>query len=402
MLDSSVQKGIPIAPNVTPAIQRAEYLDDPDVISFASWMRSRLCEPQSFTHSWISPNGGAWSCGSLHDAYLRYRWPENSSARSFDQVSAHLDEVAIRLRRAVEQADRIAFASPARDALDWGRVAGSVGKLDEFWEALPDSLARLSPETANLNDLAGIPMNSSWTKLYHLLLDDFPIYDGRVGAALAYLVRLFLEEAGRSDIPPHLHFGWTDSRKRADGGPHRDPRSAMMRFRQLPTDRTLHARCNVMAAWLLGEVATYDCFGRLPRERQSRALEAALFMVGYELPALGEPLTTTIGVSESWDRSSGRAIPRAGKRSSKSPRRSRYEPLREWLDAQEGSTVTVDFAQLDSLVGGLPQTARRANSYWYGTAAGAPTHTWKRAWEDAGFVVDSFSRSAEWVIFRRM
>lgn len=365
-------------------------------------MRHRLCDPQSFTHSWSSPNGGAWSCGSLYEAYLGYRWPENSSARSFDEVSVQLDEVSRRLRQAVEQSDRDAFESPARDALDWGRVAGSVGKLDEFWDVLPSSLARLAPETANLDDLSGIPMNSRWTKLYHLLLDDFPIYDGRVGAALAYLVRLFLEDVGERDIPASLHFGWTDSRKRADGGPHRDPRSVSMRFRHLPTDRVLHARCNVMAAWLLGEIATYDCFGGLPEDRRLRALEAALFMVGYELPAAGAPFETRGSVSERREHSVPARVQRVGGKNSKNPRESRYAPLREWLDAQEGAKVTADFAQLDRLVGGLPPTARRSTSYWSGSAASAPTHTWKRAWEEAGFTVDSVSRSEEWVIFRRL
>lgn len=262
---------------------RPEYLADPDVVTFAAWMKQRLCEPGSFKHSWTSGRGRAWSCSSLYEAYLSYRWPDNST-RSLDEVSSELDDISSRLRRAVEQGDRDTFDSPARDALAWGRVAGSVGKLDAFWEALPDSLERLAPETANLDDLDGIPMNSSWTKLYHLLLDDFPIYDGRVGAALAYLVRLFLEERGRQDIPIPLHFGWTDSRKRPDGGPHRDPGSPSMQFGQLPRNRKLHPRCNVMAAWLLGELSTFECFGQLPEHARTRALEAALFMVGYELP----------------------------------------------------------------------------------------------------------------------
>ena len=34
-------------------------------------------------------------------------------------------------------------------------------------------------------------MNSGWTKVYALMLDDFPIYDGRVGAAMGYLVRRY-------------------------------------------------------------------------------------------------------------------------------------------------------------------------------------------------------------------
>jgi hypothetical protein len=57
-----------------------------------------------------------------------------------------------------------------------------------------------------------------------------------------------------------------------------------MRFPRLGANPELHARCNVMAAWLLGDLARSECFGELGERRRVRALEAALFMVGYELP----------------------------------------------------------------------------------------------------------------------
>ncbi|MDA1062207.1 MAG: hypothetical protein O2895_04780 [Chloroflexi bacterium] len=80
----------------------------------------------------------------------------------------------------------------------------------------------------------------------------------------------------------------------------------------------------------------------------------------------------------------------------------KYEPLRAWLAAQPGPKVTVSFSTLDDLVGGLPASARLYPVYWYGTAAGSKQrHTWKRAWEDAGFVMDSFDLGTEQVTFRR-
>ena len=84
------------------------------------------------------------------------------------------------------------------------------------------------------------------------------------------------------------------------------------------------------------------------------------------------------------------------------PRTLKYEPLRAWLTLQRGSKVSTSFSKLDELVGGLPFSARRYPAYWYGTAVGAPTHTWKAAWEAAGFVVDSFDLSEELVTFRRV
>jgi hypothetical protein len=43
-----------------------------------------------------------------------------------------------------------------------------------------------------------------------------------------------------------------------------------------------------MAAWLLGQLANAPCLAPLPRARRIRALEAALFMIGYDLPQASE------------------------------------------------------------------------------------------------------------------
>ena len=46
----------------------------------------------------------------------------------------------------------------------------------------------------------------------------------------------------------------------------------------------LWAECNVRAAWVLNAVSGEGKFGSLEPKRRLRALEAALFMIGYELP----------------------------------------------------------------------------------------------------------------------
>ena len=46
-----------------------------------------------------------------------------------------------------------------------------------------------------------------------------------------------------------------------------------------------------MAAWLLGQLANAPCLAPLPPARRIRALEAAFFMIGYDLPTTwpGDP-----------------------------------------------------------------------------------------------------------------
>ena len=52
-----------------------------------------------------------------------------------------------------------------------------------------------------------------------------------------------------------------------------------------------------MAAWLLGELSEAGRFGELPPVRRMRAIESALFMVGYELP-LGALLVRAAGAGQ--------------------------------------------------------------------------------------------------------
>ena len=57
------------------------------------------------------------------------------------------------------------------------------------------------------------------------------------------------------------------------------------------------AECNIRAAWILGVVCREGRFGGLVQDRQLRALEAALFMIGYELPwwSPARAMQTTVG-----------------------------------------------------------------------------------------------------------
>ena len=79
----------------------------------------------------------------------------------------------------------------AIDVLRWGGVTGrnerTLRRLGG--DALPEFLADgrlLDPARADTSKLDGVRrMNSGWTKIQALLLDDFPMYDGRVGARWA-------------------------------------------------------------------------------------------------------------------------------------------------------------------------------------------------------------------------
>ena len=57
-----------------------------------------------------------------------------------------------------------------------------------------------------------IIMNSGFTKIYSLYINDFIIYDSRVGAALCYLVKLYCIEQKQGGVPSSLKFAYGDAR----------------------------------------------------------------------------------------------------------------------------------------------------------------------------------------------
>ena len=225
-----------------------------------------------------------WRCDSIWKAYENYWWHG-----SFEANQKELDRLRDDVRCARDHNDPAGFVRAAYGILKWGGVTASNvetlcdlggAALSRFREA-----SRLLDEPdADTSQLDGVHyMNAGWTKVYALMLDGFPIYDGRVGAAIGYLVQRYCTRAGLCQVPTLLRFRWGA----AKGGKHnRNPSMGSLRFLGLTANPRTWAECNIQAAWILGEVCHEGRFGGLAPDRQLRALEAALFMIGYELPRL--------------------------------------------------------------------------------------------------------------------
>ncbi len=261
-------------------MNRSTFLADDIIREFISWLEPRLCGPVPFKHSWISPRTGPCECSSLFDAYRQYSW----RGRDFAQTSSLLDHYSIQARLALKNGNLVALQCVFYNMLKWGGVRVAPADMAVFCAELDSSLKVLDPDSSDLANLNKVMMNSAFTKLYHLLIDDFPIYDGRVGAALGLIVSEFLKDAGLNHVPGVLNFGWGPGRRRRqDNGPLRDPSRGGLKFLRITSQPRFHAQCNIKAAWLLGELAGRSCFDSLPQKQRVRALEAALFMIGYDL-----------------------------------------------------------------------------------------------------------------------
>ena len=185
----------------------------------------------------------------------------------------------------------------SKAVLEWGGVTrGNVDRINAFGDGIvsyfKDCQQRISPLSFDTEDAYDdIIMNAGFTKIYSLLMDDFIIYDSRVGAALGLLVRQYCQEQQLRAVPPSLRFAYGNSRPtKSDvkGAPNRrDPGNVIYKFPLLRKD-SFHTRQNLMGSWLLKELLYIypSKFSNMPKEIQLRAREASLFMVGYDVNTL--------------------------------------------------------------------------------------------------------------------
>jgi hypothetical protein len=125
-------------------------------------------------------------------------------------------------------------------------------------------------------------MNAGFTKIYALLMDNFIIYDGRVGGRLGKLVIGFLHSKNPkyTNIPDTLHFAW--GRSQVSQGSNidpkrRDPSDSMYTFRELRGGKW-HTNNNIRANWLLKKVIKDS-----KTKMDIWQLQSALFMLGYDV-----------------------------------------------------------------------------------------------------------------------
>lgn len=77
----------------------------------------------------------------------------------------------------------------------------------------------------------------------------------------------------------------------------------------------------------------------------------------------------------------------AGPRSETPGRRSRYVPLRDYLANRDDHEVKLSFAQIEELVGPLPDSARSHRAWWSNSSHVA------RAWRDVGWHLQAVNQA---------
>lgn len=281
-------------------MNKNDYLDQEIVAHFVSYLAELINgeEVLGFAYHFLPQHAPAdfdqifgltGTAQTLEDLFNRYWW----DGQYYD---ANANALA-----GFQKAIRIAFKSPTikpsevRSAvekiMEWGLMPNAAAKNmawadlqgKDFPGLLLEGKKALESESPNFGIFPRVRMNAGYTKVFSLLCDGIIIYDGRVGAALCWLVRQFLNKAVHSGpVPQALAFRW--AKGTGQNPQNRNPAGDGFKFSQLARDEKLWARANVHASWILEATRLKSDARWCSGEEGLRKVEAAFFMLGYALP----------------------------------------------------------------------------------------------------------------------
>lgn len=284
-------------------MSRQTYLALSHVPEFIRWLATELDSESRFKHQYVNRRTGEkWSCSSLYSAFENYRWNHPGNARlGFNPgVCSSSNGIALSVLR---QDLVSAGGSDSRtlevtvDVMRWGGVtahnadwlkANKVG-LGRMLQDVQTAIGAGDDQAPVLRS-KNLRFNSGMTKVYSLLCKDFIIYDSRVAAGLGWLVVKYCQAHGLFKVPEALCFPWAAAKeaKNVLVPKRRDPGTGGLKFKGLRSGHH-HAMWNMRASWVLSSVLAHPSAAgsrfqwvATPND-PLRALEAALFMIGYDL-----------------------------------------------------------------------------------------------------------------------
>lgn len=285
-------------------MKKSEFLTSNSVQNFMHWLEEKMDQVDSFYHGYnMKKPIMHWECNSIYSAYENYCWsfryndPINGkivNGKTFDESALALTLLSQGLRKSLKDSEPEACRKHCHSILQWGgvlanndkRVNGLGMEICHYFKEIQNIMA--DDRSSEAYYQCEMIMNSGFTKIYSLYIDDFIIYDGRVGAALGLLVRKFCEEYMLAKVPDELVFAWgkgKESSYQRSAVNRRNPGSDKYTFLELSNNPKRHTENNIRANWLLREIAdqTDSKFNQLDKELKMRAIEAALFMIGYQV-----------------------------------------------------------------------------------------------------------------------
>ena len=299
--------------SVPTMINKKEFLSTNEL--FIDWF-SVCCDSRlkdETLHSWISRSvkaqskkGQEWRCSNLWEGFQKYYWkttnPFNGKQiTSFQDSEDCLLQLQYMLLESLNKEDSVKLAESIEKVLIWGgvnqrpKIASDLRSLYQDGDALlayvTDAIKYLTENMASIdscspfrNDFPVLQVDSGTTKVFSLLVENFIIYDSRVGAALGILVAKWLSNTNFECVPNDLLFSWSPGSVSTP----RDPNIFLLektnRFPRI-SNNVERIAINIKASWICEEAINRlddkSGFKALTRSQAIRALEASLFMLGY-------------------------------------------------------------------------------------------------------------------------
>ncbi|KVF78003.1 hypothetical protein WS75_06930 [Burkholderia sp. FL-7-2-10-S1-D7] len=299
-------------------MDRNAFLEGRPVAEFVTWLVEHLPTLPvrlRFAGSRFVPGGLDVRVDGIKNVLAHYCWrsawidPDTGQrieSQNWETTRASLQRLGIMLRASVVSGDDGRAGAAAREVLRWGGVSSAISFIQSkvrqrTFCAYLQSLAPLfaldgSQKTDDLHARNVERFDAGMTKVHALFdMTGSPIYDSRVGAALAMLYELFRRDAERIGIRHDL-LGFPSGQAR--GAQVRDPGDlGLARAPQFYTNRVPRAcwaRWQVRAGWIIRAVLERTTLfadephvdGTNPIQARCHAFEAALFMIGYDIRSL--------------------------------------------------------------------------------------------------------------------
>ena len=274
------------------------------VQDFVDWLATHLYDTSLFAHQYTDRRSQRIrSFSGLYDACKHYHWPHQGALGTPAGVCLTSSDVTLKalgnaLKSALARKSDPCTLIAASGIMKWGGVsAGNVRWLTNNSSGLSQLLATTAAAFSG-NSLADpvllntqLRFNAGMTKVYSLLVNDFIIYDSRVAAALGWIVVKYCQDRQLTTVPAELAFPWAPAKEgpAAKWRKNRNPAKGNLQFPGL-NGAAQHAHWNLKASWILAEVlanAGAGAFTDAGSIAPLRRLEAALFMIGYDLPHPG-------------------------------------------------------------------------------------------------------------------
>jgi hypothetical protein len=266
-------------------MKKNTFLNNKDVLDFIKWIEPFL--DNNFVHSYElkNDNNRNWKCNSIYNAFEEYCWPNNGQNTSFDYNQKKLNSYKFKLKNALDNKNQKEAKDACIKILKWGELEKKneiyINNNKNIINELTYIKKKYGPNIydTNTHSLLKIVITSGFSKIYSILFDDFIIYDSRVSAALCYLIKKFCSDKNLNNIPSELKFSFSKGRK----GDERNPNNDKYIFTKI--NQSNYLINNIKASWLLSGISenTKSKFNELSKDIQLRALEAAFFMIGYEI-----------------------------------------------------------------------------------------------------------------------